>query len=74
MMVKAEAHKTRRYKKNQLSTVLGRVIPVRRVKPKGRVTIHGLAAQEVSRRRAFQKIELDDQERKVELYSSYDSV
>ena len=73
MKIKAQAHEMKNYKVINLH-VLGRVIPVRRVKPEGRVIVHGLAAQEVSRRCAFLRSRLDHQERKVELYSSKDSV
>ena len=69
MRIKAQAHKMKKYREISFHA-LGRVIPVRRVKPEGRVIVRGLAAQEVSRRRAFQRIKLDDQERQVELYSS----
>ena len=73
MKIKAQAHEMKKYKVINLH-VLGRVIPVRRVRPEGRVIVHGLTAQEESRKCAFRRSRLDDQERKVELYFSKDSV
>ena len=73
MKIKAQSPRDQEHKEVNFP-VLGRVIPVRRVMPRGRVIAYGLTAQDVSRSCAFWRTRLDDQERKVELYFSKDSV